>query len=79
VPVLHWHPCAAAAAKGFECATARVPLDYAVPDGRTIRIAVIRHRATQPWHRIGSLFWNPGGPGGPGTVALPAACRRHAG
>jgi hypothetical protein len=32
---------------------------------------VIRHPATDPAHRIGSLFFNPGGPGDPGTQALP--------
>jgi len=71
VPVLNWHPCDAPAAHGFECATARVPLDYRAPTGPTIEIAVIRHRATSPGHRIGSLFFNSGGPGGAGTTDLP--------
>jgi pimeloyl-ACP methyl ester carboxylesterase len=70
VPVLHWRPCAPA---GFQCATARVPLDYREPRGATISIAMIRHLATDPARRIGSLFFNPGGPGGPGTVDLPPA------
>ncbi|MGK4581980.1 alpha/beta hydrolase [Kitasatospora sp. HPMI-4] len=68
VPRLDWQPCA----EGFECATARVPLDYRAPRGATIDIAVIKHPATDPTHRIGSLFYNPGGPGVPGTQALPA-------
>jgi pimeloyl-ACP methyl ester carboxylesterase len=67
VPVLNWQPCDA----GFECATAQVPLDYHQPRGRMIDIAVIRHLATDPAHRIGSLFFNPGGPGGSGVLALP--------
>jgi pimeloyl-ACP methyl ester carboxylesterase len=58
VPVLHWRSCDG----GFQCATARVPLDYAHPRGATISIAVIRHQATDPAHRIGSLFINGGGP-----------------
>jgi pimeloyl-ACP methyl ester carboxylesterase len=58
VPVLRWHPCDG----GFQCATARVPLDYRQPHGATIRLAVLRHRATQPARRIGSLFVNGGGP-----------------
>ncbi|HEX7993575.1 MAG TPA: hypothetical protein VF506_06600, partial [Streptosporangiaceae bacterium] len=41
VPELSWTPCD----DGFECATARVPLDYRHPLGATIRIAVIRHLA----------------------------------
>jgi pimeloyl-ACP methyl ester carboxylesterase len=51
----------------FECTTVRVPLDYAHPDGETIAIAITRLPATDPAHRIGSLFLNPGGPGGSGV------------
>jgi pimeloyl-ACP methyl ester carboxylesterase len=67
VPTLDWQPCDS----GFFCATATVPLDYAHPAGATIRLAVIKHPATDPAHRIGSLFFNPGGPGAPGVAALP--------
>jgi pimeloyl-ACP methyl ester carboxylesterase len=31
---------------------------------------VIRHRAGDPAHRIGTLFFNPGGPAAPGTLVL---------
>jgi hypothetical protein len=48
-----------------------VPLDYRHPRGRTIHLAVIRKRATDPARRIGTLFINFGGPGGPGTAGLP--------
>jgi pimeloyl-ACP methyl ester carboxylesterase len=58
VPVLHWRSCYG----GFQCATARVPLSYRDPRGATIRIAVLRHRATDPARRIGTLFVNGGGP-----------------
>lgn len=67
VPALRWVPCA----KGFQCATATVPLDYARPGGATVHLAVIRHPATDPAHRIGSVFFNPGGPGGSGVASLP--------
>jgi pimeloyl-ACP methyl ester carboxylesterase len=70
VPDLNWQPCADPAQAGFECATARVPLDYLQPHGQTIELAVIRHRATDLAHRIGSIFFNPGGPGAPGTQSL---------
>ena len=73
VPRLSWKRCAGRAQTGFQCATARgVPLDYRHPRGRTIHLAVIRHRATDPAHRIGTLFFNPGGPGGAGTALLPS-------
>ncbi|MGW6736134.1 alpha/beta hydrolase [Streptomyces sp. NPDC055013] len=55
----------------FDCATVKVPLDYSKPGGRTIELAVVRRAATEPDRRIGTLFFNPGGPGGPGTVQMP--------
>lgn len=69
--VLEWRPCKGEEQRGFECTTANVPLDYARPRWRTVELAVIRVRATDPGRRIGSLFFNPGGPGGAGTVGLP--------
>jgi pimeloyl-ACP methyl ester carboxylesterase len=47
----------------LECAKVRVPLDWADRGGRKITLAVIRHLASRPQKRIGSLFFNPGGPG----------------
>jgi TAP-like protein len=66
VPVLDWRPCY----HGFQCATARVPLNYRQPRGAAISIAMSRHLATGPGRPAGSLFFNPGGPGGPGAEAL---------
>jgi pimeloyl-ACP methyl ester carboxylesterase len=51
----------------FECGTVQVPLDYDSPSGATISIALVRLPASDPAHRIGSLFLNPGGPGGSGV------------
>jgi pimeloyl-ACP methyl ester carboxylesterase len=62
-PILTWTDCGG----GFQCATAQVPLDYDQPLGQTISIALIRQPALDPSHRIGSLFINPGGPGGSGV------------
>ena len=59
VPVLKWKACH----RGWQCATARVPLNYRHPDGTKISIAVVRHLATEPARRLGSLFINGGGPG----------------
>ncbi|MEV6398202.1 alpha/beta hydrolase [Streptomyces sp. NPDC051907] len=69
---LEWRPCEGTEQRGSECATLKVPLDYDRPAGQTIDLAVIRRKATSPSERIGSLFFNPGGPGGAGTDALPA-------
>lgn len=58
-----WAPCEDD--DGFQCATVSVPLDYKDPAGRTISLALKKLPAsgTSP---IGSLFVNPGGPGGSG-------------
>ena len=45
-----------------ECARVEVPLDYDDPDGASVDVAVTRIPATG--ERIGTLFVNPGGPGG---------------
>jgi pimeloyl-ACP methyl ester carboxylesterase len=58
VPVLHWHSCDGR----FQCAVAKVPLDYQHPDGATIDLSVIRSLATDPAQSLGSLFINGGGP-----------------
>jgi pimeloyl-ACP methyl ester carboxylesterase len=67
-PPIAWHACD----DGFQCGTLTVPLDAAMPDGPTLGLAVIRERARQPAHRIGSLVFNPGGPGAPGVSFLTA-------
>jgi len=63
VPQLSWSDCGG----GFQCATAAVPLDYDHPSGTKISLALIRHPATDQAHKLGSVFLNPGGPGGSGV------------
>jgi len=58
VPALDWRACDG----GFQCATARVPLDYRHPGGTTISLAVVRHLAGDPARRLGAMFVNLGGP-----------------
>ncbi|MFJ4094004.1 alpha/beta hydrolase [Kitasatospora sp. NPDC089913] len=81
-----WHPCASGPddadgadldAAGARCTGITVPLDYRHPGGRTLSIAVSRLPATDPAHRLGTLFYNPGGPGVPAR-ALSLALRRAA-
>ncbi|MFP5347333.1 MAG: alpha/beta hydrolase [Actinomycetes bacterium] len=70
VPHLQWGECQDGFLEpepGFDCATATVPLDYTDPRGATIDLALKRHRADDRAQRIGSLFINPGGPGGSGV------------
>jgi pimeloyl-ACP methyl ester carboxylesterase len=75
-PKLDWQSCTDPAQQGFQCASARVPLNYRHPHRRKIHLALIRHPATDPAHRIGTLFFNPGGPGAPGTGVLPLGLDR---
>ncbi len=63
VPVIDWGSCEEQLI-GFECAKVPVPLDYDRPQESTITLGLIRKPATDTEHRIGSLFVNPGGPGG---------------
>lgn len=70
---LEWVPCdnAGNAAVALDCTTLSVPLDYGAPQGEQIEIAVARTTATGvAANRIGSLVFNPGGPGGSGIEAL---------
>ncbi|MFF4528035.1 alpha/beta hydrolase [Streptomyces sp. NPDC001407] len=76
-----WSACAAptdaqggdgkAPGKEWECGKLAVPLDYAKPDGEKIDLALIRVKARDQNHRIGSLVFNFGGPGGSGVTTLP--------
>ena len=60
---LQWSDCNS----GDRCSTLTVPLDYARPAGRTIRLNVLKVPAADPGSRLGSLVVNPGGPGEPGA------------
>ena len=76
VPSIEWTD----AGDGYQQATAQVPYDYTRPHGRTLGLHLVRLPATDPAHRIGTLFVDPGGPGEPadafvrtlGKVLLPA-------
>ncbi|MEU3453099.1 alpha/beta hydrolase [Micromonospora sp. NPDC006766] len=68
-PKLRWYKCYGYA----QCATVRLPRNYDKPKGATTEIALLRVKARDQKHKIGSLFINPGGPGGSGTgIALAA-------
>lgn len=51
----------------YECASVEVPVDYADPDGERLTLKLRRLPAGDPQARKGSLFINPGGPGGSGV------------
>lgn len=66
-PTPRWFDCSPAFGEGNECTTVNLPLDYDEPRGATTAVAVLRHPATDQANKIGSLFLNPGGPGGSGV------------
>ncbi|KAI0672369.1 TAP-like protein-domain-containing protein [Trametes maxima] len=70
---LKWWPCTDQhTAPGAECGYAIVPLDYFNTSVGVAKIALGRYKATGP-NRKGSVFLNPGGPGGPGKRLATAA------
>jgi pimeloyl-ACP methyl ester carboxylesterase len=52
--------------KFYSCARYRVPIDHDNAALGTIDIALLKRAARTPDKRVGSLFLNPGGPGGSG-------------
>ncbi|WP_438801167.1 alpha/beta hydrolase [Amycolatopsis magusensis] len=50
----------------YSCARYRVPIDHDNASLGTIDIALLKRAAKVPGQRVGSLFLNPGGPGGSG-------------
>jgi len=57
---LSWSDCSG----NNQCATMKVPLDYAQPGGKTIDLKLLKVPASG--NKVGSLVVNPGGPGGSG-------------
>ena len=60
-----WDACGT----GFQCATVTAPLDWTDPTKADIDLALVRHRASNGT-AIGSLLFNPGGPGESGVDFL---------
>ncbi|MFD0684348.1 alpha/beta hydrolase [Actinomadura fibrosa] len=50
-----------------ECATLRLPVDWAHPEGETFGLAIARRKALDRKARVGTLVFGPGGPGDSGV------------
>lgn len=62
--VIHWKPCGT----GLQCTTISAPLNHHnASDPRTVQLAVAKYPADKSKKRAGTIFVNPGGPGGTGT------------
>ncbi|WP_338772573.1 alpha/beta hydrolase [Nocardia vulneris] len=73
-----WSPCPGVADDGrqWECATIAAARDYRDPGAGTIELALIRTRSADPAKRLGSLVYNPGGPGGSGLETVGGVATR---
>src|SRR5690242_11394904 len=71
-PQLRWRACRDMSPRA-ECTSVKLPLDYDAPRGATVSIALLRLKARKPAQRVGSLFVNPGGPGGSGMLMAAGA------
>jgi pimeloyl-ACP methyl ester carboxylesterase len=58
---INWSPCEGAAT--VHCGVMRVPVDWSKPRGPQTTLTLARRPADDPSHRVGTLFYNPGGPG----------------
>lgn len=76
---LSWQPCFEHRTGNFECTTLSIPLDYdtyfshedpANYNGAWIEMPLIKLLANNPDEKIGSLIFNPGGPGNSGIDFL---------
>lgn len=74
-PSFSWSACTETALLGFDCATYEVPLDHDRPGGPTTTIALSRRPADNQAQKIGTIFVNPGGPGGAGRGMVRSSAR----
>ena len=71
-PALDWTPFPSATEPATQCAWLTRPMDTRTPNGAKVRLRVMRTPATgTPDERIGTLFYNPGGPGAAATPIFP--------
>jgi pimeloyl-ACP methyl ester carboxylesterase len=71
IPAIHWRTCRWYDA--LDCTRVAVPLDYDRPHAATIKLRILKRPAGHPAERIGTLFVNPGGPGGSAADFAPYA------
>ncbi|NUU19147.1 alpha/beta fold hydrolase [Cellulomonas humilata] len=72
-PDPQWFDCSTAFGPRTQCGTVQLPLDYDQPRKATTEVALLKVPATDPSRKLGTLFLNPGGPGGSGVQIAAAA------
>lgn len=62
---IQWGPCPEGSPDALECGQLEVPIDWSAPEGEKTTLGMGRVKASgNASDRIGSLMFNPGGPGG---------------
>ncbi|KAI0378024.1 alpha/beta-hydrolase [Hypomontagnella monticulosa] len=70
---LEWKDCPSWLAPGnstLKCGNLSVPLDWDSPGKGPVTIGVMKLPARDPKNRIGNVFFQPGGPGNPGSGSV---------
>lgn len=73
-PTIFWDDCGV----NLKCGYVDVPVDYTDLASPETSLYIVRHAATDPGKRIGSLLVNPGGPGFGGSYLAKSAPRVYA-
>ncbi len=66
-PTIDWQACHPESGLPYFCGSVSVPLDHNAPEGEKLTLSLIKLSATASTGKIGSLFFNPGGPGNSGV------------
>ena len=78
VPALEWSACPEDVAPApYQCSVAEVPLSYRDPNGQSLELVLGKLPAANPARKLGTLFWNPGGPGGSAGSRSPFSTALH--
>ncbi|KAL7408835.1 hypothetical protein BDY24DRAFT_405259 [Mrakia frigida] len=73
LPAVAWKACEGLSER-YSCARYDVPMDYSGKEEGNVSLAMIRYSADEKnKKRLGSLFLNPGGPGGSGVTFVELA------
>ena len=73
MPDPQWFDCSSAFGERTQCGTVQLPLDYDQPRKATTDVALLKLSVADPSRKLGTLFINPGGPGGSGVQIAAAA------
>ncbi|PWY82112.1 hypothetical protein BO70DRAFT_379645 [Aspergillus heteromorphus CBS 117.55] len=70
IPTIKWQNCSTSTPHPLDCENIQVPIDWTDPESDQVTLRMVRHNATSPSKRLGSLIVNPGGPGSPASTVV---------